>query len=546
MLSLAMIVKNEAKTIERAVLSVKDYVDEVVIGIDEASTDGTDKLVERLVDKVVPIYLSEEMEKKGPRDGEGDWGFSKARNRVFDACSHESWRLILDGHELVNNPEAIVTVVKTAIDSGCDGVEIPVRFDPDKNGIPGIEYKQGRLLAPSVRYKNAQHNVPMVQRTHTSDAISIDHCKKNQAIESKQARDVQRSDANIAAFKAKIEENPQDSRSWFYLGQAYKESACWKEGVEAYEAYLKVSQWKEERWHARVNMGTCLSRLGDKEKARDQFVLALEEFPAMAEAYFYLADMAYKQKRYREAQVWLEKCIELDQPYCKLFVNPKIYLVDRHDLLSMVYNHLGFYAQAIDQAKKALEAAPNPRIEKNVAIWSTHIDKHGASLYDGIWESGKGPSALEGQRLDFMANALGDVERVLDVGSGPAWILDKLEDVSYTGLDISIVARKIVEAKGGKAVASLEELNGDKFDGCVFGETLEHIQDDVGMLRSVKAHLEAGAKVVVSVPRFGSMYDPAHTRDYTAKELEQLLSTLGDPESLGTIGPWVIYRCVVG
>jgi len=373
MLSAAMIVKNEVKTLEQTIYSVKDHVDEIVIGLDVESNDGTGELAEKLATKVVPTYLSEELRKKGPRKKKGDWGFSKARNIVLNACDPKNWRMTLDGHEVVHQSENLSETIEQAMDKGCDGVEIPIRFEPDQFGIPSLLYNQARLFAPSVRYRNPIHNVPAIQKTYTSDLVSIEHRKKDQDPGSKADRDKQRSSSTIEGLLKKVKDAPEDPRSWFYLGNSYKENARYREAIPAYEKYLTLSKWREERWHARVNMGTCHSYLGDHQNAREQFSLALEEFPAMAEAYYYLADLAYKRQRFREAQVWLEKCVELDIPKCTLFVTPKIYLVDRYDLLSMVYHHLGLPQNSIEQAEKALAATNNPRIRNNIEFWKKSL-----------------------------------------------------------------------------------------------------------------------------------------------------------------------------
>jgi len=94
----------------------------------------------------------------------------------------------------------------------------------------------------------------------------------------------------------------------------------------------------------------------------------------MAEAYYCLANLAYKQERFREAEVWIDKCLQLELPHCKLFVNPRTYMVDRYDLASMIYDHIGQYDKAVEQAEKALSAEENERIAKNVRIWKEHLN----------------------------------------------------------------------------------------------------------------------------------------------------------------------------
>jgi 2-polyprenyl-3-methyl-5-hydroxy-6-metoxy-1,4-benzoquinol methylase len=135
---------------------------------------------------------------------------------------------------------------------------------------------------------------------------------------------------------------------------------------------------------------------------------------------------------------------------------------------------------------------------------------------------------------------------VLDVGSGPGVLIDHLpEDFDYVGIDVSAVARESIENRGGRAYESLDDLNGERFDGCVLGEFLEHLEDDRGFLRQIRERLTTGALLVASVPRFGAMSDPAHTRDYTATEFKELLSTVGEVRHSRTIGPWLICEAVV-
>ena len=376
MISLAMIAMNEVLTIERTIESAREYVDEVIVGLDKNSDDGTEEIVNRLADKVISINLSHELEQREElfvKQPKRDWGFCKARNDVFKECDPDSWRLVLDGHEILHCGDQMQEAINEALAKGCDGVEFVVAFEPDEDGVCENTFGSVRLMAPNVRYKNPIHNVPMTKNVFQAHDIFVEHRKQDQALADKQARDAQRAEANIEGLRCKLRVDGDDARSWFYLANTYKENGRWDEAIRAYQEYLKFSKWSEERWHARVNMGTCYSALGDMEQARIQFVEAIEEFPLMAEAYYYLGDLAYKQKHYREAQVWLEKCIKMEQPDCKLFVYPKVYKVNRHDLLSMVYHHLKIFDKAIEQAEIALESTSNERIKKNVRTWREHL-----------------------------------------------------------------------------------------------------------------------------------------------------------------------------
>lgn len=546
-LSLAMIVKNEVKTIERTISTVRDYVDEVVIGLDTRSNDGSAAIVNRLADIVFPINLSDELEIKKSVDSDPDWGFSKARNKVFAKCKPDNWRLVLDGHETLLHPEMLHSAIRLAKAKSCDGIEVIILFEPGDDGVPKTIFKSGRLMAPSIKYANPNHNVPQVTRYHNEHSIEIEHRKKDQDIASKLERDKQRSHSNIDGLRNKLKIDPTNARTWFYLGNTYKENGKHIEAIEAYKKGLEFDKWFEQRWHARYNAGVSYNCLGENDKAREQFVLALEENPTMAEAYYQLGCTAYYQRRYREAEVWFKKCIDIPIPNCKLFIDARIYWVSRYDMLAMTYQHLNQYGRAVEYGLKALERVQNARIEKNLQSWRSNLNKYNGEYYDNIWLKNESPSSADIDRMKAMAAAVGNPNLVLDVGSGPGYMIDILpKSVNrYTGIDISVIARDRVRKKGGDAVSDLNELNGSKYDACILGEILEHIEDDKKVINDLGDHLKPGSVVVASVPQYCAIGDASHARDYTESEFIDLMSKLGPTEKLDPVTPWVLSKTVV-
>lgn len=374
-ISLCMIVWNEATTVERTVKSVASIVSEVVVGIDVNSNDGTREVLERVLKEIgvknsfLNIRLSDELAAKRSLDGDDDWGFSKARNTVFDAADPEAWRIVLDGHEIVKDAEMFVAEIVEAAAAAVDGVDVRVWFEPADDGIPQTVFESTRAMAPHVRYVNPQHNIAKISSRRVASDVIIEHRKRDQAVTARAARNVQRSDSNIGGFENAVLKEPSNARAWFYLATAYKENSRYKEAVQAFDECLQHSRWNEERWHARVDKGHCLVFLDRLQDARDSYSMAIDEQRERAEAYYYLGDLAYKQERFGEAAVWLEMCVSMPMPACRLFLNPRVYMVMRHDALSMVYHHLRKYDLAIQQAEIAMTASPNPRIAKNIKLW---------------------------------------------------------------------------------------------------------------------------------------------------------------------------------
>lgn len=379
-ISLCMVVWNEEKTIERTIRTVQNIVSEIVIGIDKASTDKTREEIKRLSNELTDIKwvifnsnLHAELAAKKSLDADPEWGFCKARNAAFDRANLNAWRIILDGHELVVDQNEFAAWIQKAAAAGSDCMDVSLHFEPAADGIPASIFESARAGAPETRYNNPIHNVLAGKRHYKAPDVVIEHRKSAQAKKSRAERNAQRSNVNIGGLEKKALEKPDNSRTWFYLATAYKENKLWEKAVNAFDEYLLRGGWPEERWTARMDKGHCLVILGREDEARTSYALAIDEFPPRAEAHYYLGNLAYKQQRFGEAEAWLEKCVSMPMPKCRLFLVPRVYLVMRHDLLSMVYHHNGKPRQALEQAEIALKAASNSRIEKNVMLWRASL-----------------------------------------------------------------------------------------------------------------------------------------------------------------------------
>lgn len=83
-MSFTMPVKNEGLDVERVLASFRGVADEIVIGIDDKTTDNTEEIVRRYADDVF-FFTWED-------------NFSKARNACIDRCTCD-WIFMSEGHE---------------------------------------------------------------------------------------------------------------------------------------------------------------------------------------------------------------------------------------------------------------------------------------------------------------------------------------------------------------------------------------------------------------------------------------------------------------
>lgn len=222
---LNIMVKNEAARIERCLASVAPHISTYAI-LDTGSTDGTDMMVRDIL---------------GARGLDGSVGhgefttFGDTRNRALELAHN----LNLNGHawDYLLLCDADMELVAP---NGLGELTAPAYQVIQKSG--GLEYWNSRLIrrdvpakyiAPTHEYLSIDGDV---QRLH--GAYFIDHADGANR-PGKVVRD-------IALLEAEIKTNPDDARSWFYLGNSLRELGHYKQAIEAYEKRVTLGGWNEE------------------------------------------------------------------------------------------------------------------------------------------------------------------------------------------------------------------------------------------------------------------------------------------------------------
>ena len=144
-------------------------------------------------------------------------------------------------------------------------------------------------------------------------------------------------------------------------------------------------------------------------------------------------------------------------------------------------------------------------------------------------------------RFDAIRRALDAVapESVLEVGCGEgamgAWFAARV--AAYTGVEPDAVARatataRVGEMPGARIVASIDDTAGLAVDlACAF-EVLEHVEDDVGLLDTLRSRVRPGGALLLSVPAHPDRYGASdelvgHHRRYARADLESRLTRRG-------------------
>jgi SAM-dependent methyltransferase len=127
--------------------------------------------------------------------------------------------------------------------------------------------------------------------------------------------------------------------------------------------------------------------------------------------------------------------------------------------------------------------------------------------------------------------------RLLDVGCGTGAMLRHLERFgSPIGIEAAEEAVRLCRARGVGAVQLAEApplpFEGDRFDLVTALDVIEHVDDDVEMLREVERTLRPGGMLLLSVPAYRYLWGlqdevAHHKRRYVAREVRESVEAVG-------------------
>lgn len=363
-LALAAIVRNEEHALSRMIESAAEGVDEIVI-VDTGSTDKTLEIARRYTDKVF-IHPWEN-------------SFAKARNHAMDHCESD-WILFLDADELVES--GTIQSIKDSLDKFSDKRVILLRLVMcDEHGNPDHEFAAERLIRniPSIRWRGDMHNWVDSPEDDTRIIVPdwrIIHDRTIKPAEEREARARQRLEMAESIFLPKIEADPKDRRSLFYLAGTYMDSGEVIQAAKYLQQYMEVSEWNHERYQAALMLGTCYRSMGERDAAKRMFVQAMLENWKRAEVLNQLGEMAIEDNDFEQAEMWFKRASLMDKPVDPLFVQVADHTWLPHMGLWYAYNGLGRHDLANTHLLKAEElgAPPKPEVckwRKNHSLYNS-------------------------------------------------------------------------------------------------------------------------------------------------------------------------------
>lgn len=303
---LCAIVRDESKVIKRLIDSVRDYIDYYVI-IDTGSKDDTIKVIKRSTKGI-----KGEIHKSKWRN------FGENRTELMHKAKGKGdYLLLMDADMVVNFSKG---------------------FNKNNLGPHKAYYLRytGEIAFSQLLLVSGHEDWQYIGYTHeyifTKDLgktpILTDITITHHADGSHRPEKIER---DLRLLHKAIEENPEDSRAYFYLAQTYALAQKFEEAIKYYTERVRRGGWQEEVYYSLHQIGVLNYRLGNIDSAIAQFHESYSYRPHRYESLYMLGLIFRERKKYHLAKLYFDQIIAIDHPETDLlFVHRhhKEYLAD--------------------------------------------------------------------------------------------------------------------------------------------------------------------------------------------------------------------------
>lgn len=341
--ALVMIVRDEARCIERCLVSARAWVDEIVV-LDTGSRDATVALARRAGARVARFTWVDD--------------FAAARNAAL-ALTDAAWCLVLDADEWLIDGGAVLSALRHTPADFIGQISVASEFDVTGAGGAGVDVAHApswlpRVLpggVPGVRYAGHIHEQPVSTLPRRRLAVHVGHDGY---------RDAQRAaklGRNAQLLTRALAEQPHDAYLRYQLGKDLEVGAHYK-GAAAHYAQALAATERCAAWRHDLVLRALftLKKLGEFEAALDLAQAEMAHWGASPDFFFALGDLlldwsASVPQRAGELLPMIEaswlRAIEIgEQPQFQDTVRGRGSFLAAHNL-AVLYEGVGDAAQAV-------------------------------------------------------------------------------------------------------------------------------------------------------------------------------------------------------
>ena len=361
-IGLCMIVKNEARVIQRCLESVRPLADYFLIE-DTGSIDGTQEIIRLWLDQ---NNLRGEVFEERWQDFAHNRSVALVRLRKR---SEIDYALIIDADDVLVyeksfQPEAFKAQLTA------DLYHVKIRQDP-------IQHYRPQLCSNHLdfRYRGVLHEFIQGPEGHSSGTATGFHVKAGVEGARSQTPHKYRNDAGVLERALQTEQDPfLRSRYTFYLAQSWKDCGEAEKALTAYLDRASVGFWEEEAFISLYFAAQLKIQLGHpSEEIIGVFLRAYETCARRAEALHGAARYCRSTSKHHQGYMFARQALEIRRPESGLFIEPWIYEYGLLDELAVNAYWVERYDECLGACERLLLEGKMPeqmreRVEMNARL----------------------------------------------------------------------------------------------------------------------------------------------------------------------------------
>lgn len=332
---LLMMVKNEARIIERAIRSALPIADAVCL-VDTGSTDDTIAKARSVCESAAkPFHCAEHTWKN----------FGHNRTLSFQAAQEfvatlgwpaaSTWGLLLDG-DMELRPEPGFNKQTHLTEMGHT-----------------LRQSHGTLEYNNVRLVRLSHPWTCIGATHEywdgGPSTHIDATLLWIRDHGDGGSKADKFERDIRLLTESITEDPTNARAHFYLAQSYQNCGKPREAIPFYTKRIELGGWWEEIWYSKYALAQCYLAIGQPAEAELWVTRALESNKARAEPAYLMCKYFRETSQHYKAYHYYQLGVRIQKPSSGLFVElaPYDYLFDYERTVLDYYVHPGDHRESL-------------------------------------------------------------------------------------------------------------------------------------------------------------------------------------------------------
>lgn len=345
-LILLLMIKNESKIIDRCLRNAEGVVDAISI-LDTGSTDDTVEVATSTLKSIgKPFKIMTEPWKN----------FGYNRTKSMECC------------------------VQFAEENGWDlKTTYALAIDADMNLVPSEAFKEYPLVAngylviqktPYIKYYNSRimklsEGTKCIGATHEYWAVREPEKLPETLIHIDDKNDggckADKYERDAKLLEDELKEQPDNSRTTFYLAQTYKDLGKNKDAIKMYKKRIAQGGWFEEVWFSHFMTARCYERIGDDDKMELWVNRAYKYYPKRAEALCMLVQHLRQKGKHHKAYHYYLMGKDIPFPHDNvLFIENHAYegLFDYENTILSCYvhkkNHKDAFLEIIEYINKKI------------------------------------------------------------------------------------------------------------------------------------------------------------------------------------------------